>query len=64
MRRFCELSCGKIKRANYILVHHQSSKYQNAFDEMDRLLQIKHDHAKSIRCHVGNYEVISDETSC
>ncbi len=64
VRRFCELSCGKIKRVNYILVHHQSSKYQNAFDEMDRLLQIKHDHAKSIRCHVGNYEVISDETSC
>ena len=64
VRRFCELSCGKIKKVNYILVHHQGSKYQNAFDEMDRLLQTKHEHAKSIRCHVGKYEVISDETSC
>ena len=64
VRRFCEMTCGKIKNVDYILVHHQKSKYQNAFDEMDRLLQTKHGKAKSIRCHVGNYEVISDEASC
>lgn len=64
IRRFCEMNCGKIKNVDYILVHHQRSKYQNALDEMDRILQLKHENAKSIRVHVGNYEVVSDEAAC
>ena len=32
---------GKLKGADYILVYHQSSAYENAADEMDSLLGIK-----------------------
>ncbi|MDO5575029.1 MAG: hypothetical protein Q4G60_13730 [bacterium] len=60
VRRFCELSSGKIKKVSYILVHHQSSEYQNACDEMDRLLKINHEKMKSIQCHAGRYRTIRD----
>ena len=38
MREFCKKASGKIRSADYILVHHQKSLYANAADEMDRLL--------------------------
>ena len=41
MREFCKKASGRIRSADYILVHHQKSLYANAADEMDRLLGLK-----------------------
>ena len=40
----------KIKEADYILVHHQNNRYENAAQEMDGLLGINHTQLRSIRC--------------
>ena len=42
VRAFCKQAAGKIKSADYVLVHYQKSKYENAAKEMDSLLGIKH----------------------
>lgn len=60
VRRFCKLSSGKIKKVSYILVHHQGAEYQNASDEMNKLLKINHEKMKSIQCHAGKYRTIRD----
>lgn len=46
---------GKLKGADYILVYHQSSAYENAADEMDSLLGIKRSGLRSVRCRMGTY---------
>lgn len=53
MRAFCKQASGKIKEADYILVHHNKSKYTNAADEMDSLLGIKRTGLKSYCCREG-----------
>ena len=40
----------KIKEADYILVHHQNNRYENAAQERDGLLGINHTQFRSIRC--------------
>lgn len=55
MREFCKKSSGRIRSADYILVHHQKSLYANAADEMDRLLGLKDTLAVSICCREGRY---------
>ena len=50
VRSFCQQTSGKIKEADYILVHHQNSRYDNAAQEMDTLLGIQHTRLRSIRC--------------
>ena len=53
VRSFCQQASGKIKEVDYILVHHQSSRYENAAQEMDGLLGINHTQLRSIRCREG-----------
>ena len=56
MRRFCREASGKIRQADYILVHHTRGRYENAAAEMDRLLGITHTGLRSICCKVGRYK--------
>lgn len=58
VRSFCQQTSGKIKEADYILVHHQNSRYENAAQEMDALLGIQHTRLRSIRCRVGRYSIV------
>lgn len=53
MREFCIKAKGKIKEADYILLHHTQGKYLNAAKEMDNLLGLEHTALKSIRSRVG-----------
>lgn len=53
VRAFCHAASGKIKEADYILVHHQKSAYKNAADEMDFILDIKHTELHSIQCRMA-----------
>ena len=55
MREFCKKASGRIRSADYILVHHQKSLYANAADEMDRLLGLKTPPAVSVCCREGRY---------
>lgn len=55
MREFCKKASGRIRSADYILVHHQKSLYTNAADEMDRLLGLKDTPAVSVCCREGRY---------
>ena len=54
-------AAGKIKEADYILVHHQNSVYENAAEEMDELLGITHTALRSVRCGEGTYKCIKGE---
>ena len=63
MRSFCAQAAGKLKETDYILVHHQSSVYENAADEMDRLLGLKRTGLRSVRCRKGRYKVIYTDMS-
>lgn len=55
MREFCKKASGRIRSADYILVHYQKSLYANAADEMDRLLGLKDTPAVSVCCREGRY---------
>lgn len=55
MKGFLVLAKGKIKRADYILVHHQKSKYEKIVAYMDDALGIKHENALSLCCRKGKY---------
>lgn len=54
-------AAGKIKEADYILVHHQNSVYENAAEEIDELLGITHTALRSVRCREGTYKCIKGE---
>ena len=62
MRSFCAQAAGKIREADYILVHHQGSHYENAADEMDRLLGLKRTGFRSVQCREGQYRVVRGNT--
>ena len=53
VRSFCQQASGKIKEVDYLLVHHQNSRYENAAQEMDALLGINHTKFRSVRCRKG-----------
>lgn len=55
---FCRAASGKIKQADYILVHYTSGKYENAAAEMDSLLGITRSSFKSVRCRVGKFKQV------
>ena len=57
VREFCRQSAGKIRSADYILVHHTKGKYGSAAAEMDRLLGVEHTASVSMQCHVGRFRV-------
>ena len=56
VRSFCAQAAGKIKEADYILVHHQKNNYKNAAAEMDKLLGIRHTGLRSVQCRMGTYK--------
>ena len=56
VRDFCKKSNGKIKEADYILVHHMRESFESAADEMDSLLGIRHTNFKSIQCKEGKFK--------
>lgn len=60
MRSFCAQASGKVKNAEYVLVHHQKARYENACKEMDELLGIRHQKACSICVRQGK-EVVRYE---
>lgn len=55
VRSFCQMASGKIRSADYLLVHHQKNPYWNAAAEMDALLHLEHSPAVSICCRMGQY---------
>ena len=58
VRTFCRAAAGKIREADYILVHHQNSRYENAAAEMDALLGLYHTPFTTLRCREGHYKEI------
>lgn len=58
IRQFCKMSAGKIKSADYILLHYTNGMYENAANEMDSLLGIKRSGLRSIRCRLGKFKEI------
>ena len=58
MRAFCRAVAGKIHEADYILVHHTASRYENAAAEMDSLLGLKHTALRSYQCRVGKFKEV------
>ena len=55
----CQAVAGQIREADYILVHHQKDTYENAAEEMDRLLGVTHTALRSIQCRTGNFKETS-----
>lgn len=55
VRTFCRQAKGKIKRADYILVHHQKEPYFEAADEMNSLLGLSGGNVISYCCRKGKY---------
>ncbi|MGM9554758.1 MAG: flavodoxin family protein [Faecousia sp.] len=53
IRAFCKEARGKIKRARYVLVHHQRTSYAEAAEEMDELLCLKAESVTSVCCRRG-----------
>lgn len=53
MRAFCKQSVGRIREADYILVHHTRGSYSNTADAMDALLGITRTSCRSIVCRAG-----------
>lgn len=49
----------EIREADYIPVHHQKDTYENAAEEMDRLLGVTHTSLHSIQCREGIYKETS-----
>ena len=54
-RAFCKAASGKLKRARYVLVHHQRTSYAEAAEEMDELLCLKAERVTSVCCRRGEY---------
>ncbi len=53
MRSFCRMAAGKIRKADYIVLHFSPGRYKSVADEMDSLLGITHSGFTDIVCHVG-----------
>ena len=57
VREFCRQAAGKIKAADYILVHHTKGSYPSVAAEMDRLLGIPHTSSVSVQCRMGTFQI-------
>ncbi|MBO5525882.1 MAG: hypothetical protein J5993_03950 [Clostridia bacterium] len=53
IRSFCKEASGKIKEADYVLLHFTKGKYENVCREMDELLHIRHTACKNVCCRMG-----------
>ena len=58
VRSFCMQAAGKIREADYILVHHTAGRYENAAAEMDALLGLKHTGLRTIQCRTGKFRTL------
>lgn len=57
VREFCRQAAGKIKQADYVLVHHTKGQYAAVAREMDSLLGIEHKSSVSVQCRMGSFEI-------
>lgn len=53
MRQFCMTYAGRLKRVDYVLLHHMKRRFLRVADEMDALLHIKHDQLYTLCCRLG-----------
>ena len=60
-RSFCLQAAGKIREADYILVHHTRGLYANAAREMDTLLGIRRTRLRSVECKMGDFVATREE---
>lgn len=56
-RSFLRQAKGRIKGVNYIFVHHTGGAYNNAAEEADLLLGIRHGGFTSVRCRMGENKI-------
>lgn len=61
MRSFCKAASGKIKEADYIVLHHMKDSFTSVANEMDNLLGIKRTAFKSICCRKGKFKTVKEE---
>ena len=61
MRSFCKAASGKIKEADYIILHHMKDSFTSAADEMDSLLKAERTAFKSICCRKGKCRTVKEE---
>ena len=61
MRSFCKAASGKIKEADYIILHHMKDSFTSAADEMDSLLKVERTAFKSICCRKGKCRTVKEE---
>ena len=61
MRSFCKAASGKIKEADYIVLHHMKDSFTFVANEMDNLLGIKRTAFKSICCRKGEFKTVKEE---
>lgn len=54
MREFCKMYSGKLTNVNYVITHFMGTKFNKVANEMDKLLNVKHQAFLSYRCHYGN----------
>ena len=60
MRAFCKAASGKIREADYIVLHHMKADFESAAEELDSLLGLKHTGFKSVCCREGKTKVVKD----
>lgn len=63
MKEFCKTQNGKIKEADYIILHHMKAPFDSAADEADSLLGLKRTGFKSICCRKGTFKTVKEERS-
>ena len=63
VRAFCQAASGKIWEADYLLVHFSPASYENAADEMDRLLGLKRTGFRSFVCRTGRFREMPKKPS-
>lgn len=57
VREFCRRAAGKIKEADYVLVHHTKGQYESVSQEMDRILGITHSSCVNVCCRKGVFSI-------
>lgn len=61
VKTFCREARGKIREADYVLVHHTKGTYEEVADEMDALLQLHRTGFVSVRNHIGRFFTVRRE---
>ena len=51
-------AAGKVREADYILVHHTAGRHENAAAERDVLLGLKHTGLRTSQCRTGKYRTL------